>query len=168
MKTKLKYLGIGLFIAGLLFSVAERFPIPYIESSLDETAAQQIKQLEKEKNAEIKSLKAEIKKYENVSPSSEVENDSTIVSEENIDENKKNEDIVYGTIYVYEDVSLYDIGKQAEDLNLVKNGRELELFLSKREYARSIQKGQFDLDSSMTIEEMAEILTGKATKKDDE
>ena len=66
-----------------------------------------------------------------------------------------------GTIYIYESVSLYDIGKQAEDLNIIKNGRELELFLAKPEYSRSIQIGAFELSSDMTLEQMAKILTGK-------
>ena len=37
----------------------------------------------------------------------------------------------------------------------------MELFLAKPEYAKYIQIGQFDLNSSMTIEEIANIITGK-------
>ena len=65
------------------------------------------------------------------------------------------------TLYIYEGMSLYDIGKKAEDLGLVKVGRELELFLSKKEYARYIQKGAFELTSTMTYTEMADIITGQ-------
>ena len=163
MKAKLKYLGIGFFIAGLLFTIAERYPLPFIESSLDKTSEQHLKQLEKDKNAEIAELKATIKKLQAASDAASNNEEIISVSEEVNESSESNtsEDIIYGTIYIYENVSLYDIGKQAEDLKLVSNGRELELFLSKREYARSIQKGQFELSSNMSLNEMAKILTGK-------
>ena len=71
------------------------------------------------------------------------------------------ENVRHGTILIYEGVTLYDVGKQAEDAGIIENGRELELYLSKPEYARSLQIGQFDLHSTMTLEQMAKILTGK-------
>ncbi len=37
----------------------------------------------------------------------------------------------------------------------------MELYLAKPEYAKYIQIGQFELNSSMTIEEIAKIITGK-------
>ena len=69
--------------------------------------------------------------------------------------------VISATIYIYENMSLYSIGQQIEDEGIISNGRELELYLSKPEFARSIQKGAFDLSSDMTIEQIANILTGK-------
>ncbi|MEG0385935.1 MAG: hypothetical protein RR642_14395, partial [Solibacillus sp.] len=56
---------------------------------------------------------------------------------------------------------LYEIGQQLEAEQIVKNGREIELYLSKPEFSRSIQKGAFDLHSDMTVDEIAKTLTGK-------
>jgi TolA-binding protein len=183
MKHKLKYLGIGLFIAGLVFSLGERFTIPYIESSKNFEA----QRLEKEiasLNETISTLEEKVQQlnHENEELSKAVaDNTTNTVITESTDatgststgENSANQSnsssntssstsgVVTGTIYIYESVSLYDIGRQAEDLKIVENGRQLELFLSKPDYARSVQKGQFELSSDMTLEEMANILTGK-------
>ena len=46
MKHKLKYLGIGLFAAGLIFSLGERFEIPYIESNKNATTYSDAKHFE--------------------------------------------------------------------------------------------------------------------------
>ena len=72
----------------------------------------------------------------------------------------KEDDVVSATIYIYENMSLYSIGQQVENEGIISNGRELELYLSKPEYSRSIQKGAFDLRSDMTIKQIATILTG--------
>ena len=151
MNDKLKYIGIGLFIAGLLFSIGERFNIPYIESSNSE--AHRLKNEINSLNKTITTLEAKIQDLNSEK--------QTNTSQTNNESSKSDSEIVTGTIYIYELVSLYDIGKQVEDLNIIENGRELELFLSKPEYSRSIQKGAFELSSDMTLEQMARILTGK-------
>ena len=154
MNFKLKYIGIGLFIAGLLFSLGERFDIPYIESS-NNSEADRLKNEIDSLNKTITTLEDKIKELNNG------DDEQTNTSHTKNESSKLDSDIVTGTIYIYESVSLYDIGKQAEDLNIIKNGRELELFLAKPEYSRSIQIGAFELSSDMTLEQMARILTGK-------
>lgn len=148
MKQSIRAFGIGLFIAGALFT--------FLGSKLDDTAKsedvssykEQIKELEQQLTA-VTSVEAE-----NAPVTSDTTTD-TVVTKEN------DTDIITGTVYVYEGMSLYDIGKQVEDLGVVQNGREVELYLSKPEYSRSIQKGVFDLHSDMTIEEISKTLTGK-------
>ena len=154
MKYKLKYIGIGLFTAGLLFSVGERFNIPYIESS-NNSEADRLKNEIDSLNKTITTLEDKIKELNNG------DDEQTNTSHTNNESSKSDAEIVSGTIYIYEFVSLYEIGKQVEDLNILENGRELELFLAKPEYSRSIQKGAFELSSDMTLEQMARILTGK-------
>ena len=82
------------------------------------------------------------------------------VTEPSTDTKETKEDVVSATIYIYENMSLYSIGQQVENEGIISNGRELELYLSKPEYSRSIQKGAFDLSSDMTIEQIAKILIG--------
>lgn len=154
MNYKLKYIGIGFIIAGLLFSLGERFNIPYIDSS-NNKEEDRLKNEISSLNQTITTLEAKIQE---LNPDSEKQTNTS----HSINESSKlDSDIVTGTIYIYESVSIYDIGKQAEDLNIIKNGRELELFLAKPEYSRSIQIGAFELSSDMTLEQMAKILTGK-------
>ena len=86
---------------------------------------------------------------------------ATNVTEQSTDTKEtKKDDVISATIYIYENMSLYSIGQQVENEGIISNGRELELYLSKPEYSRSIQKGAFDLRSDMTIKQIATILTG--------
>lgn len=154
MKKSLRAFGIGLFLAGAALTLYEKIDGPI---SNDQTAAYK---------EEIKNLKASLKQANDkldktVPVSAKQDNTNEQTKSSTTAETEQSEKIVYGSIYIYEGVTLYDIGKQAEDVGVVENGRELELFLYKKEYARSIQKGQFDLNSSMTLEEIAKIITGK-------
>lgn len=159
MNLKIRFLGIGLFLSGLFIYIHQQWSIPFIEDFNQPSSA--------ETSEEDKHLQEEIAKLQQENETllaalEEANNNGSPVKNEQLEENISNEHtVITGTIYIYESVSIYDIGKQAEDLGIVKNGRELELFLSKPEYARTIQKGMFELNSSMTLEEMANILTGK-------
>ena len=159
MKKLLRGMGIGLFLAGALFTVLDVSDEPLTEERAEEEIAELQRQLA-DANEEIASLK------EAASPTEEAkegQNEATVgqASPPNQAGDGKSK-AISGTVYIYEGVSLYDIGKQAEDAGIIANSRELELFLSKPEYARSIQKGQFELNSDMSIEEMAKTLTGKS------
>ncbi|ATP41064.1 hypothetical protein CSE16_13945 [Solibacillus sp. R5-41] len=155
MKTSFRAFGIGLFIAGASFTLYEKFG--------PSGAIQDVSQYEEQLAAyekQIASLKQQLKtgnepnvatkETKNNAPKSEQPNDSS-------DE----QDVVTRTIYIYENMSLYDIGQQLEAEQIVKNGREIELYLSKPEFSRSIQKGAFELHSDMTVNQIAKTLTGK-------
>lgn len=167
MRSSIRAFGIGLFIAGASFALYNQFA-PSQETKQYE---QKAKEYEK-KIAELENQLSQIPEdLEVPSPNANSETATTEEEEENKDTStvpkgkdtseNNNEDIVTATIYIYENVSLYSIGQQVEDEGILLNGRELELFLSKPEYARSIQKGAFDLRSDMTIEQIAKTLTGK-------
>lgn len=160
MKLRLKYFGIGLFIAGLLFALVDKLDLPISKANNQQSSSDNNN---KDYEHKISELEAQISVLQqtsetdiNGSKEKEESNSTTYESSPN----ESNESIS-GTIYIYESISLYSIGQQVEDLGIVSNGRELELFLSKPEYARSIQKGVFELTSDMTIEQIANTLTGK-------
>lgn len=170
MRSSLRAFGIGLFIAGASFTLYNQFE-PSQETKETKQYEQQVKEYEK-KIAELEKQLSQLPEDKEVPSSNtnsqppateedeENKDTSTVPTGEATSENN-NEDIVTATIYIYENVSLYSIGQQVEDEGILSNGRELELFLSKPEYARSIQKGAFDLRSDMTIEQIAKTLTGK-------
>ncbi|MGM9945191.1 MAG: hypothetical protein ACI33M_09635 [Lysinibacillus sp.] len=167
MNKTLRGIGIGLFLAGATFTVIQQFDEPISQENAS-TYKKQIKDLEQQL-AEAQEQLTTIETSTPIADTDEDEQEATNNTEEKqqapeqIDNTKQSseENVVYGTILIYEGVSLYDIGKQAEDAGIIKNGRELELYLYKPEYARSLQKGQFELHSAMTLEQMAKILTGK-------
>lgn len=162
MKSFFRTVGITLFLVGTLLTIGYKLELPFMTMTHNEPSQEQ--------TATITRLNDELKKAHEQIASLEkkvAEGEQQSTKEREATEAKKDATtsdkgkVQKGTIYIYEAISLYDIGKQVEDLGILANGRELELYLSKPEYARSIQKGQFDLDSSMTLEQMARILTGK-------
>ncbi|WP_042473834.1 hypothetical protein [Bacillus ndiopicus] len=166
MKTFLRAFGIALFLVGALLVIGKQLQLPVLsnEATSFDTKEQETRIIELEQqlanaNAKVAELEQTIAKNEQVEKEANKPTADNNSSEEVTSETDNS--IVSGTVLIYEGVSIYDIGKQVEDLGILENGRELELFLSKREYSRSIQKGQFELNSSMTLEQMARILTGK-------
>lgn len=157
MKKSMRAFGIGLFLAGAVIAGYDQF---FADKQTADTKEleQQIKQYEQQ----IEQLTAQLPKQEPENNENTTNQDSEPATDEKQSTNKQQDTVITeATIYIYEDVSIYTIGQQAEDLGIVSNGRELELFLAKPEYARSIQKGAFDLRSDMTIDEIAKIITGK-------
>lgn len=161
MKLRLKYVGIGLFLAGLLFSLNSEFDI--IASGLPtETSNEKVVENKDKNHTEIEENEAQENNASNSNnSSSEAGKNGTDQNSVNNSNTEKGNSVVTTTVIIYEDMSLYEIGQQVEDLNLIENGRQLELYLSKPEYARSVQKGSFELSSDMTLEEMANLLTAK-------
>ena len=166
MKKTLRGIGIGLFLAGATFTVIQQFDEP-ISQEKASTYKKEIKDLEQQL-AEAKEQLTNSETSAPITDTVEAKQENTNNTKEQqvteqIDntEQSSEKNGVYGTILIYEGVTAYDIGKQVEDAGIIENGRELELYLSKPEYARSLQIGQFELHSDMTLEQMAKILTGK-------
>ncbi|WP_339213012.1 hypothetical protein [Solibacillus sp. FSL W8-0372] len=161
MKTSLRAFGIGLFVAGASIALVD-LSSGETESKQKDIALyeQQLKDYENQITLLTEQLDKQNSHTDEKSENQTAEktNDSSSINEEK----SNTEKVTEATIYIYEDVSIYTIGQQAEDFGIVANGRELELFLSKPDYARSIQKGAFDLSSDMTIEQIAKILTGQS------
>ena len=166
MKKTLRGIGIGLFLAGAVFTMTQQFDEP-ISQERASKYEKQITDLEQQL-AKAQEQLTSLETSPTTANTSEDEKETTNNTQkqqvtEQIDntEQSSEENVVHGTILIYEGVTAYDIGKQAEDAGIIENGRELELYLSKPEYARSLQIGQFELHSTMTLEQMAKILTGK-------
>lgn len=160
MKKSMRAFGIGIFLTGAVIAGYDQF-FPDQQTADMRALEKQIKQYEQQ----IEALNEQLAHQESSETTETNEKEEPAVHTESVKDSKKStessKDVLEATIYVYENVSIYTIGQQTEDLGIVENGRELELFLAKPEYARSIQKGAFDLRSDMTIEEIAKILTGK-------
>lgn len=162
MKTSLRAFGIGIFLAGAIFAGYDYFFPKNKASDIKELEKQLVlyeQQIEK-LTSQLEQKSAALDKADSKQPAVDSSENKAVDKKAETSESAAS-DVVKATIYIYEDVSIYTIGQQAEDLGIVKNGRELELHLAKPEYARSIQKGAFDLSSDMTIEEIAKTLTGK-------
>lgn len=168
MKKTLRGIGIGLFLAGAAFTMIQQFdePISQEKASKYEKQITDLEQQLAKAQEQLTSLETSPATANTSEDEKETTNNTEkqqVTETEKVDntEQSSEENAVHGTILIYEGVTLYDVGKQAEDAGIIENGRELELYLSKPEYARSLQIGQFELHSTMTLEQMAKTLTGK-------
>ena len=182
MKKTLRGFGIGLFIAAACWTAYVEWFAPSTDEQID-----LLEQQLKDSQEKVQHLQQQVEAEEtNAPPQEEADKEESSKEQpektkEPVKEASKKEDaekdkpksvdaqkidvgVVKGTIFIYDNVTLYDIGKQAEDAGILENGRELELYLYKPEYSRSIQKGQFELSSDMSLEEMALLLTGKTVQ----
>lgn len=63
------------------------------------------------------------------------------------------------TVSVTEDMSAWDIGKLLESRGLVKDGKLFVLQYYLSEYLEDVKPGVFEFSTSMTAEEMMEVMT---------
>ncbi|HWK23983.1 MAG TPA: hypothetical protein VNS08_13205 [Ureibacillus sp.] len=170
-KSSLRAFGIACFLIGLLLTFSEKMNLSFIMSQDTVNEKQyktQIAHLEQQLDEAKKQVASLEKTEEDVQLSTESTVDNT--ASENVpsksgEDDTTSEDTVSDTLYIYGGLTPAEVAQKLKDMNIIKNSIEMELFLAQPEYATSLQKGQYNLNSSMTIEEIANIITGK-TKND--
>lgn len=158
-RSSLRSFGIACFIIGMVMVIANQFNLPFLsskDSSNEEQYKDQITQLEHQLE-EAKEQITLLEQKEQTAPQKIETTDDKTTSEEEVPE----EEVISGTLYIYSGLTVAEVAQKLKDMGIIHNSVELELFLAQPEYAKSIQKGQFELNSSMSIEEIANIITGK-------
>lgn len=162
-RSSIRAFGIACFLIGATMLIVDKFGNEESDTANQFKYEQKISQLEQQlekANEQITNLeqtKIPDNTNKGASTSDQVEQTETETDPQQTD----TDDQVKATLHIYSGLTAYDIGKKLEDLGIVKNGLEMELYLAKPEYAKTIQIGQFELNSSMTIEEIANIITAK-------
>lgn len=172
-RSSLRAFGIAFFLIGAIIVIGEKMELPFFanENGAD---LEEITKLEKELSSakkQITTLEETIAKQKS---SEEVNSEQKTATETETktgteststttDEKKKDEkdEVVTETLYIYDGLSLSDIAQKLKDLEIINNSVEMELFLAQKDYAKFIQIGQFKLNSDMSVEEIANIITGK-------
>lgn len=167
MKKSLRSFGLAFFIIGAFLTIVSYFQvnIPFLslveENESSQKYEKQITKLENELKAAYKQI--EQLEEQGLTNKKPAETQTTETSKKT---SKKDDEIVHGILQIYSGITPYVIGQKLEDLGIVNNALEVELYLARPEYARSIQIGEFDLHSGMSIEEIAKIITGKTQKEE--
>lgn len=159
-RSTLRGFGIACILIGILYTGLDRLHPAESTSGEMEQYEEKIAQLE----SQLKEAKQQLKQYEKQTSSNETNEsggkDQT-PSQESAPENEQ-KDVKEGTLYIYAGQTPYEIAKKLKDMGIIKNAVEMELFLAQPEYARSIQIGQYQVNSSMSIEEIANLITRKS------
>lgn len=170
-KSSIRAFGIACFFIGLLITISERTHLPFIsatEMDTEEQYNEKIVQLEQQLEDANKQLSTLGQNNPSEQPTKETDTedqtsyDETNVSEETIADPSTTDQEVTDTLYIYAGLTPAEVAQKLKDMKIITNSVEMELFLAQPEYATSIQKGQFQLNSSMSIEEIANTITGKS------
>jgi len=162
-KSSLRAFGIACFVIGLVITFSERFNLPIAssnETGHEEQYTSKIAQLEQQLKDANEQL-AQIEQSEQPT-NEEATEDAKPAEEKTTEVEKTAAGIVTETLYIYGGLKPAEVAQKLKDLGIIKNSVEMELFLAQPEYATTLQKGQFKLNSSMSIEEIANIITGKS------
>lgn len=166
-KSSLRSFGIACFLIGALYASIDKFHItlPFIRTSSDAEVDQQYKEEITKLEEKLANTKQQIStlQEENLVKTQSAETQTTVetLKDKNTSPKQNVDEMVSATLYIYAGLTPLEIATKLKEMGIVNNSVEMELFLAQPEYARSIQKGQFELNSSMTVEEIADIITGK-------
>lgn len=155
-KSAIRAFGIAIFLVGALLALANRFDVNIGLPTKEFSNQQQVKELQNKlskANQEIASLKDQLKQVHTT------EKASTTDASEQADEEA--DDVTTMSLQIYSGITPYSVAQKLEDGGIITNSVEMELLLANPKYARSLQIGSYEVNSAMTLEEIANLITGK-------
>ena len=156
MSSIIRGLGIGLFTAGILFTF-----ISVPNSSDGSTTAPNGYELVK--SEELKSLQEELSTSKE--QLAQIQLDLEAMSKENNTDEQVEEvddpssDQVKTVLIIRSGMTSTDISSILEQTNIIKNRKDFDQYLEDKKLSEGIQIGTYELNSSMTIAEIANLIT---------
>lgn len=161
-KSAIRAFGIALFLIGALLALAARFDLNIGLPTKASTNSEHVEELQKkleQANKEIALLKEQAKQ------APKENNQKTDAPEIKAKDNHKKADTPTNattmTLQIYSGITPYIVAQKLEDGGIIENSVEMELLLANPKYSRSLQIGSYDVNSSMSLEEIAKLITGK-------
>ncbi|MFJ7953442.1 hypothetical protein ACIQZG_18210 [Lysinibacillus sp. NPDC096418] len=161
--SSIRAFGIAIFLVGAILALADRFELNIGLSTVASSSDKEITQLQKKldaANQEIASLKLE-KSVPESAPADKAPIDEKADVQEQTKETAKSADTKTMTLQIYSGVTPYIVAQKLEDGGIISNSVEMELLLANAKYSRSLQIGAYEVNSSMSNEEIAKLITGK-------
>ncbi|PIJ96989.1 hypothetical protein [Lysinibacillus sphaericus] len=156
--SSIRSFGLAIFLVGALLALASRFDVNIGLPEKDSSNQQQVEELQNklhQANQEIATLKKQVKQVHTT------EETTTAVSSEPSVKEDTNADGTTMTLQIYSGITPYIVAQKLEDGGIIPNSVEMELLLANAKYARSLQIGSYEVNSSMSLEEIAKLITGK-------
>ena len=154
-KSSIRSFGVAIFLVGAILALASRFDVNIGLPEKDSSNQQQVEELQNklnQANQEIAALKKQVHTTE--------ETTTAVSSEPSVKEDTNADDTTM-TLQIYSGITPYIVAQKLEDGGIISNSVEMELLLANAKYARSLQIGSYEVNSSMSLEEIAKLITGK-------
>lgn len=156
-KSSIRSFGVAIFLVGAILALASRFDVNIGLPEKDSSNQQQVEELQNklnQANQEIAALKKQVKQVHTT------EETTTDSSEPSVKEDNNADDTTM-ILQIYSGITPYIVAQKLEDGGIISNSVEMELLLANAKYARSLQIGSYEVNSSMSLEEIAKLITGK-------
>lgn len=155
-RSSIRSFGIGLFIAGAVFQLHQLTQKEEITSvhTIDEIAYN-------EAQSELKNVKQQLAQLQLDLENAKKEHTST-ETDNNAEKTEEEESVVSITkfiLIVQSGMNSKDISSTLERAGIIQNSQDLEDYLIAQNLAGLIQIGEYELDSSMTIKQIADKIT---------
>ena len=162
-KSAIRAFGIALFLVGALLALAGRFDLniglPTKASKNTEHVEELQKKLE-QANKEVALLKEQVKVKQAPKENTQ-KTDAPKKPANDKQESASEGNVTTMTLQIYNGMEPYTVAQKLEDGGVIENSVEMELLLANPKYARSLQIGSYEVNSSMSLEEIAKLITGK-------
>lgn len=164
--SSIRAFGMAIFLVGAMLALAERFDVNIGLATSTSSSDKEVAGLQKKldaANKEITSLKEQLPEKATVKSESAdgVVNDRASDGDEKTNTSSKPKDAKTMTLQIYSGITPYVVAQKLEDGGIISNSVEMELLLANAKYSRSLQIGSFEVNSSMSNEEIAKLITGK-------
>ena len=154
-KSSIRSFGLAIFLVGAILALASRFDVNIGLPEKDSShKVEELQNKLNQANQEIAALKKPVKQ---VLTTEETTTDS---SEPSVKEDNNADDTTM-ILQIYSGITPYIVAQKLEDGGIISNSVEMELLLANAKYARSLQIGSYEVNSSMSLEEIAKLITGK-------
>lgn len=156
-KSTIRAFGLAIFVVGALLALASRFDVNIGLPAKSSSNPQYVEELQDKLNKadqEIAALKKQVKQVHTTEETSTSDSSEQPAKETSADGTTM-------TLQIYSGITPYIVAQKLEDGGIIPNSVEMELLLANARYARSLQIGAYEVNSSMSLEEIAKLITGK-------
>ncbi|KQL34236.1 endolytic transglycosylase MltG [Psychrobacillus sp. FJAT-21963] len=161
-RTSIRSFGIGLFIAGAVLQLQHLTQEDEITSkrSITEEAYEKSQTELKNVKQQLAQLQMDLENAQKGQPVTDESKEEETAKEEATQSDTSNSSTPY-TLIVQAGMNSKEISTLLEEAGIVQNKQDFEDYLVSQDLAGRIQIGEYKLDSSMTLKQIAEKLTGK-------
>ncbi|TQR19544.1 endolytic transglycosylase MltG [Psychrobacillus vulpis] len=155
-KASIRSLGIGLFLAGAVFQLQHLFKTDEITSTNTT-----IEEAYEKSQSELKTVKQQLAQLQlDLENAQKVQASAEKVEQQPSKDDKTTNDVTNFVLIVQSGMTSKDISYALESAEIILNKQDFEDYLITQNLAGRIQIGEYELDSSMTIKQIAQIITG--------
>ncbi|MFX3674384.1 MAG: hypothetical protein ACE3JQ_08055 [Paenisporosarcina sp.] len=152
--SNIRGLGIGLFVAGLFLTLST-------SSSSQSTSERVPKGYELIESSKLTKLKEELSTSKE--QLARIQLDLKAISKDNVTKkdavNEQSPDISKTILTISQGMNSIDVSLTLEQMGIIKNQKDLYDYLINNNLSERIQIGTYEINSSMTIEDLADLLT---------